>query len=71
MHQEFWVVGGIYRDVTFAVLDVGTGELHGPFASYDAALACWRRRTSETRSRATTRFTVVTTASRPANRLAS
>jgi hypothetical protein len=66
MHEEFWVVGGSFRDVTFVALDEGTGELHGPFPSYDAALACWRRRTAETSSRATARFTVVTTARRQA-----
>jgi hypothetical protein len=65
MQTEFWVVGGRFRDVSFVALDDGAGELHGPFPSYDAALACWRRRTSETSSRATARFTVVTTASRP------
>ena len=62
MHQEFWVVGGSYRDMNFAALDQGTGELHGPFDCYRDALACWRDRTSATRSKATTRFTVVTTA---------
>jgi hypothetical protein len=66
MHREFWVVGGDYRDSSFAALHAGGGELHGPFASYGDALACWRERTSVTRSRATTRFTVVATAPRPA-----
>ena len=71
MSEEFWVVGGSYRDVTFVALEHATGELHGPFPSYDVALDCWRKRTSETRSTATTRFTVVTTASRPAGLHAS
>lgn len=65
MREEFWVVGGSFRDVTFAALDRG-GELHGPFGSYADALVCWRERTSATRSQATVRFTVVTTARRPA-----
>ena len=62
--EEFWVVGGSFRDVSFAALNHSSGELHGPFDSYADALACWRERTAETRSQATTRFTVVTTASR-------
>jgi hypothetical protein len=38
MIQEFWVVGGAYRDASFADLHDGSGELYGPFASYDEAL---------------------------------
>lgn len=62
MQKEFWVVGGRFQDVSFAALDQGEGELHGPFDSYSAALIRWRERTAETRSRATARFTVVATA---------
>jgi hypothetical protein len=64
MREEFWVVGGSFRDVSFAALDRETGELHGPFPTYAEALACWRQRTDATRPQATTRFTVVTSARR-------
>ena len=64
MIQEFWVVGGSYRDASFADLHEGTGELVGPFTSYDDALASWRDRTSKTRSQATVRYSVVVTAAR-------
>jgi hypothetical protein len=62
MNQEFWVVGGSYRDMTFATFDPGGGELHGPFKCYGEALLCWRQRASETRSSATTRFAIAATA---------
>jgi hypothetical protein len=63
--DEFWVVGGSFRDVSFAALERSTGEVHGPFPSYAEALVCWRERAAVTRSQATTRFTVVTTAGDP------
>jgi len=66
MIQEYWVVGGRYRDSSFADLEEGTGELVGPFPSYRAALASWRERTAATRSQATMRYTVVVTAGREA-----
>jgi hypothetical protein len=62
--EEFWVVGGSFRDVSFVALERSSGELHGPFPSYADALICWRERTAATRSQATARFTVVTTAQR-------
>jgi hypothetical protein len=64
MFQEYWVVGGSYRDAEFAALRDGTGEVYGPFASYDEALRSWSTRTERTRAEATTRFSVVVTAPR-------
>jgi hypothetical protein len=64
MIQEYWVVGGTYRDSSFVDLRDGSGELYGPFTSYDAALSSWRDRTDRTRSQATVRYSVVVTASR-------
>ena len=64
MIEEYWVVGGSYRDASFAALRDGTGEVHGPFVSYDEALRSWSARTEKTRAEATTRFSVVVTASR-------
>jgi hypothetical protein len=69
MREEFWVVGGTFRDVTFVALEQSTSELHGPFTSYTDALARWRERTAVTRSQATARFTVVATVSRSEARL--
>ena len=64
MLEEYWVVGGTYRDAEFAALKDDSGEVHGPFTSYDEALNSWRSRTETTRSEATTRFSVVVTAAR-------
>ena len=62
MTQEFWVVGGSYRDTSFVDLEEPAGEVYGPFPSYDAAFRSWRERSTETRAEATTRYTVVVTA---------
>ena len=64
MVQEYWVVGGRYCDAEFAALSDGTGEVYGPFASYDEALRSWSARSECTRAEATTRFSVVVTATR-------
>lgn len=64
MTQEYWVVGGSYRDANFAELSEGGGELHGPYASYDDALVAWRDRADRTRAQATARYSVVVTAAR-------
>jgi hypothetical protein len=66
MSHEYWVVGGRYRDSSFAHLEDGQGELLGPFPSYPAAMVSWRERTAATRSQATVRYTVVVTAGREA-----
>jgi hypothetical protein len=62
MSQEFWVVGGRYRDTSFDALEEGAAELHGPFPSYDQALRSWADRTNLTRTYATVRYSVVVTA---------
>ena len=64
MIQEYWVVGGSYRDASFAALREGSGEVYGPFVSYDEALRSWNARTERSRAEATTRFSVVVTAAR-------
>ncbi len=64
MIQEYWVVGGSYRDADFAALKEGTGEVYGPFLTYDEALGSWNARTERSRAEATTRFSVVVTAAR-------
>jgi len=62
--EEYWVVGGSYRDASFATLNEGSGEVYGPFGSYDDALHSWRERAADTRAKATVRYSVVVTASR-------
>jgi hypothetical protein len=62
--QEFWVVGGKYRDVDFSVLEDGGGELYGPFTSYGEAHRSWVDRTRATRSLAEVRYQIVATANR-------
>jgi hypothetical protein len=62
MTQEYWVVGGSYRDATFTSIPEGRGEVYGPFASYNDALQSWRERNARTRPEATRRYSVVVTA---------
>lgn len=62
MTQEYWVVGGSFRDVSFADLEEGRGELYGPFHSYDEALRSWRDHSGRSRPQATQRYSVVVTA---------
>ena len=64
MIEEYWVVGGSYRDANFAALRDGSAEVYGPFVTYDDALKSWSQRTERTRSEATTRYSVVVTAAR-------
>ena len=64
MSQEYRVVGGRYRDSSFAGLEDGTSEVYGPFVTYDEALSSWNVRTERSRAEATTRFSVVVTARR-------
>ena len=41
--HTIWVVwGGIFTDTSFATLESGTEELHGPFHDEATALRVWR-----------------------------
>ncbi|KAB2869652.1 MAG: hypothetical protein F9K43_10935 [Bauldia sp.] len=62
MTQEFWVVGGCYRDTSFAAMDAAP-EAYGPFARYEDALRSWSDQSTRTRSQASVRYSIVTTAS--------
>ncbi len=62
MTQEYWVVGGNYRDATFRDIEEGRGEVYGPFPSYTDALESWKARNAHTRPEATRRYSVVVTA---------
>jgi hypothetical protein len=41
----FVVWGGVFTDTGFDTLEPGTEELHGPFASEEAATRAWRDET--------------------------
>jgi hypothetical protein len=58
MNQQFWVIGGTYRDLTFSQLIDGTSRVEGPFQTYEAAQRVWRECTQASRSEACTRFTI-------------
>lgn len=59
--QEFWVVGGRYRDTSFATME-GAPEAYGPFTRYEDALRSWSDQSAETRSQASVRYSIVTNA---------
>jgi hypothetical protein len=59
MPERFWIIGGEFRDTSFAELVAGTERLLGPYANRDAALRAWRGLADETKSLCTARFTVV------------
>ncbi|MCP4380265.1 MAG: DUF4170 domain-containing protein [Hyphomicrobiales bacterium] len=63
MQQEYWVVGGRYRDTSFTTLAEDGVEAYGPFAGYDEALKSWSDRNDGTRAQAAVRYSIVTTAS--------
>jgi hypothetical protein len=62
MTQQFWVIGGEYRDGDFSELTGEQGQLFGPFGSYEQAHDVWRARSVETRCIALMRFSIVTNA---------
>ncbi|MEX0985245.1 MAG: hypothetical protein WD096_09370 [Actinomycetota bacterium] len=64
MFNEYWVVGGTFRDATCAALADGGGELYGPFACYEEAMHSWSARSEGTRAHATVRYSIVVTAAR-------
>jgi hypothetical protein len=62
MTREFWVVGGVFRDTTFARLEDGGAEAYGPFGAYDEALRSWQEHSARTRPLAAARYSIVATA---------
>jgi hypothetical protein len=64
MTQEFWVVGGHYRDTTFTMLADGGAEAYGPFPRYEDAHRHWADRSNENRPAAAVRYSIVVTAPR-------
>ena len=65
MNQQYWVIGGEYRDLDFAELIEGTSQVEGPFNSYEAAHRVWRDRTVASKSEACRRYTIACHASDP------
>jgi hypothetical protein len=54
----FWVIGGEYTDTQFEQIVDGTGQVFGPFDSYDKAKAVWERQSVATRCQALMRFAI-------------
>jgi len=58
MSKNFWIVGGEYHDTAFTRLRPGTQTIHGPYHSYDDALAHWKRITHDTKGNAHIRYAI-------------
>jgi hypothetical protein len=57
---KYWVLGGTYRDTSFAEIAPGRSEeRHGPFASYEEAHKKWAERAWATVDDANSRFRIV------------
>lgn len=63
MQQEYWVVGGRYRDTSFTAMTEGGAEAYGPFSRYEDARQSWADCNAGTRSQASVRYSIVATAS--------
>lgn len=57
-HDRFWVVGGKYRDMSFADLIPGSESLYGPFRTRRDAEDAWRRVSERHRSQCLARFVI-------------
>ncbi len=64
MSEEFWVVGGRYRDTTFTAFSEGGAEAYGPYPRYEDALRSWSERSNQNRPAAAVRYSIVVTAPR-------
>lgn len=65
MPEQFFVIGGRYRDLDFVELIEGTAHVLGPYTSYDEAQRVWKERSADSRSDAKARYTIVRNASDP------
>jgi hypothetical protein len=70
MSRQYWVIGGEYQCVEFQEVVPGTERLFGPYRSYEEADRKWRERASASRSSATTRYSIVSSAPNPARQQA-
>jgi hypothetical protein len=62
VQQQYWVIGGEYRDGDFREMNCDDGRVYGPFGSYEQAQEVWRERSTETRPIALMRYSIVTDA---------
>lgn len=69
MTKQFWVIGGEYNCVEFQEVVPGTARIFGPFASYQEANEVWRERSLASRSSATTRYSIVSSAPNPSRQM--
>ena len=65
MPNQYFIIGGRYRDLEFQEILQGTGFVHGPFASYDEARALWRDYARASRGDAHSRCVIVQNACMP------
>lgn len=56
--ERYWVLGGEYECTAFKALKGGRPEVIGPFEDREAAREAWRRKSDETRSCATARYSI-------------
>lgn len=59
MSNQYFVIGGRYRDREYQEMLQGTGFVHGPFASYDEAKELWRDYARSSRGDALSRCVIV------------
>ena len=65
MSRQYWVIGGEYQCVEFQAVVPGTERVFGPYRSYEEADRKSRERSSASRSSATTRYSIVSSAPNP------
>lgn len=56
--QQYWVVGGEYKDTGFQIPTGGDEQWFGPFESYEKAKAEWAKRAWATVDDAHTRYRI-------------
>ena len=57
--KEYWVVGGEFTSMNFHKINPASKEVHGPFATREAAEAKWKALTEGTRHLARTAFRIL------------
>ncbi|MDX1737585.1 MAG: DUF4170 domain-containing protein [Alphaproteobacteria bacterium] len=59
MSEQFFVVGGLYKDTTFSEMADGAKLARlGPYDNYDEAVAVWRAKAMETVDEAYAKFNI-------------
>ena len=65
MPNQYFVIGGKYRDLDFNELIEGTSHVLGPYQAFEEAQRIWKERSVESRSEACTRYAIVKNAADP------